>query len=91
MVEVADAGGISPAARRLRVSRSIVSRRRLRLEAQLGGQRLARTTRGAALTKASALFRGCACRLALLRRPLGSGFADSDLRGRRTCDVTRRT
>ncbi|WP_429227052.1 helix-turn-helix domain-containing protein [Inquilinus ginsengisoli] len=52
-MEVADAGGISPTARRLRVSRSIVGRRLLRLEAQLGGQRLARTTRGAALTEAA--------------------------------------
>ncbi|MCB2426442.1 LysR family transcriptional regulator [Methylophaga pinxianii] len=56
-VEVADAGGISPAAFRLGVSKSIVSRRLVRLETELGVQLLARTTRGAALTEAGTLFR----------------------------------
>lgn len=56
-VDVADAGGISPAARRLGVSKSIVSRRLARLEADLGVQLLARTTRGAALTEAGSTFR----------------------------------
>ncbi|WP_139859754.1 LysR family transcriptional regulator [Bradyrhizobium ivorense] len=56
-VEVADAGGISGAARRLGVSKSIVSRRLLRLETELGVQLLARTTRGAALTEAGVTFR----------------------------------
>lgn len=56
-VEVADAEGISPAARRLGVSKSIVSRRLARLEAELGVQLLSRTTRGAALTEAGATFR----------------------------------
>ena len=61
-VEVADAGGVSPAARRLGVSKSIVSRRLVRLEAELGVQLLARTTRGAALTEAGLTFRDHAAR-----------------------------
>lgn len=61
-VEVADAGGVSPAARRLGVSKSIVSRRLARLEEELGAQLLARTTRGAALTEAGAIFREHAAR-----------------------------
>ncbi|MGO8656141.1 LysR family transcriptional regulator, partial [Rhizobium ruizarguesonis] len=62
-VEVADAGGVSPAALRLGVSKSIVSRRLFRLEAELGVQLLARTTRGAALTEAGATFRDYAARV----------------------------
>lgn len=62
-VEVADAGGISPAALRLGVSKSIVSRRLFRLEAELGVQLLARSTRGASLTEAGATFRDHAARI----------------------------
>ncbi len=61
-VDVADAGGVSPAARRLGLSKSIVSRRLARLEAELGVQLLARTTRGAALTEAGVAFRDHAAR-----------------------------
>lgn len=61
-VAVADAGGVSAAARRLGVSKSIVSRRLLRVEAELGVQLLARTTRGAALTEAGITFRDHAAR-----------------------------
>jgi len=62
-VEVADAGGVTPAARRLGVSKSIVSRRLARLEEELGVQLLARTTRGAALTEAGVTFRDHAARI----------------------------
>lgn len=62
-VEVADAGGISQAALRLGVSKSIVSRRLARLETELGVQLLARSTRGAALTEAGATFRDYAARV----------------------------
>lgn len=56
-VEVADSGGVSPAARRLGISKSMVSRRLARLEMELGVQLLARTTRGAGLTEAGVTFR----------------------------------
>jgi DNA-binding transcriptional LysR family regulator len=62
-VEVADAGGVSQAARRLGVSKSIVSRRLLRLETDLGVHLLARTTRGTVLTEAGATFRDYAARI----------------------------
>ncbi len=62
-VEVADAGGVSPAARRLGLSKSIVSRRLVRLEEELGVQLVARTTRGAALTEAGVTFRDHAARV----------------------------
>jgi molybdenum-dependent DNA-binding transcriptional regulator ModE len=62
-VEVADAGGVSAAALRLGVAKSIVSRRLARLEAELGVQLLARSTRGAALTEAGATFRDHAARV----------------------------
>src|SRR6267154_5681468 len=63
-LEVADAGGVSPAARRLGLSKSIVSRRLARLEEALGVQLLSRTTRGATLTEAGATFRDHAARIA---------------------------
>jgi DNA-binding transcriptional LysR family regulator len=62
-VEVASAEGVSAAAVRLGVSKSMVSRRLVRLEAELGIQLLARTTRGAALTEAGAAFRDSAVRI----------------------------
>jgi len=63
-VAVADAGGLTPAAGRLGVSKSIVSRRIARLEKSLHTQLLTRTTRGAALTEAGATFREHATRIA---------------------------
>lgn len=61
-VEVADAGGVTPASRRLGLAKSMVSRRLARLEAELNVQLLARTTRGTALTEAGATFREYAAR-----------------------------
>lgn len=61
-VETADAGGVSSAALRLGMSKSMVSRRIAQLESELGVQLLARTTRGIALTEAGATFREYAAR-----------------------------
>src|SRR5580698_957548 len=82
-VEVADAGGVSAAARRLGVSKSIVSRRLFRLESELGVQLLARTTRGAALTEAGVTFRDHAARVcAELDIARETILPAGDLRGR---------
>jgi DNA-binding transcriptional LysR family regulator len=62
-VEVADAGGVSSAALRLGISKSMVSRRITQLEAELGAQLLARTTRGISLTEAGTTFREYAARI----------------------------
>jgi DNA-binding transcriptional LysR family regulator len=82
-VEVADSGGVSSAARRLGVSKSIVSRRLLKLEAELGAQLLARTTRGAALTEAGTTFRDHAARVvAEIEAARETISPAGDLRGR---------
>lgn len=82
-VVVADAGGVSAAARRLGVSKSIVSRRLFRVEADLGVQLLARTTRGAALTEAGITFRDHAARAsAEIDRAREAIFPTGELRGR---------
>ncbi|TQM10262.1 LysR family transcriptional regulator [Pseudoxanthomonas sp. 3HH-4] len=82
-VEVADAGGVSPAARRLGVAKSVVSRRLGRIEAELGVQLLARTTRGAALTEAGATFREHAARAcAEIDAARETILPSGDLRGR---------
>ncbi|SFA73029.1 DNA-binding transcriptional regulator, LysR family [Rhizobium sp. NFR07] len=82
-VEVADAGGVSPAARRLGISKSMVSRRLIRLEGELGIQLLARTTRGAGLTEAGLTFREYAARacaeIDIARETI---LPSGDLRGR---------
>ncbi len=82
-VAVADAGGVSAAARRLGVSKSIVSRRLFRIEAELGVQLLARTTRGAALTEAGTTFRDHAARAsAEIDTARETILPTGDLRGR---------
>ncbi|MFM0097152.1 LysR family transcriptional regulator [Paraburkholderia nemoris] len=82
-VEVANAGGISPAALRLGLSKSIVSRRLVRLESELGVLLLARTTRGAALTEAGVAFREHAARVcAEMDAARETILPAGDLRGR---------
>lgn len=82
-VAVADAGGVSAAARRLGVAKSIVSRRLMRIEAELGVQLLARTTRGAALTEAGTTFREHAARAqAEIDTARETILPDGELRGR---------
>jgi DNA-binding transcriptional LysR family regulator len=82
-VEVADAGGVSAAARRLGVSKSIVSRRLTRLEANLGVQLLARNSHGVFLTEAGTTFRDHAARVTaeidIARETVSPG---GELRGR---------
>jgi DNA-binding transcriptional LysR family regulator len=55
--EVVDAGSLSRAGARLGMSKSMLSRRIARLEARLGAQLLARTTRGMSVTQAGADFK----------------------------------
>ncbi len=62
-VEVVEAGGFSRAADRLGVSKSIVSRRIARLEAELGARLLSRTTRGVSPSEAGLEFKGRAERI----------------------------
>lgn len=82
-VEVADAGGITAAAVRLGVPKSIVSRRLARLEEDLGAQLLARTNRGASLTEAGGIFRDYAARVcAELDIARETVSPHGDLRGR---------
>lgn len=81
-VAVADAGGVSPAARRLALPKSIVSRRLTRLERDLGAVLLTRTTRGAALTEAGATFREHAARVCAEMEAARDSIApEGDVRG----------
>src|SRR5262245_61465319 len=82
-VAVAEAGGLSPAANRLGVSKSIVSRRITRLEKSLRTQLLARTTRGTTLTESGATFREHAARIAAEADAARDAVsADGKVRGR---------
>lgn len=82
-VEVADAGGVSHTARRLGLSKSVISRALARLEAELGTQLLARNTRGTVLTEAGATFRDYAAKtvadMDLARETI---LPEGELRGR---------
>ena len=55
-VAVAEAGSISEAARRLRLSKSVVSERLAELERSLGAKLIQRTTRKLSLTEDGAAF-----------------------------------
>jgi DNA-binding transcriptional LysR family regulator len=82
-IEVVDAGGLTPAAHRLVLSKSIVSRRLARLENELGAQLLVRTTRGIGLTEAGATFREHAVRVAAEIDAAREAISpDGDVRGR---------
>jgi DNA-binding transcriptional LysR family regulator len=82
-VEVADAGGVTPAARRLGLSKSVVSRCLVRLEQELGAQLLSRSTRGASLTEAGVTFREHALRIAAeLEAARDAISPDGEVRGR---------
>jgi len=79
---IVDAGGVAAAARRLKVSKSIVSRRLVRLERALGAQLISRTTRGVGLTEAGAIFRDHATRAAAELEAANEAIAPhGDLRG----------
>src|ERR1700743_3341219 len=81
-MEVAEAGGVTPAARRLDLSKSIVSRQLRRLESALGAQLFSRTTRGAVLTEAGATFREHAARVvAELDAAQDALSSDGEVRG----------
>jgi len=82
-IEVADTGGLTTAARRLGMAKSIVSRRLQRLEAEIGVQLLARNTRGVSLTEAGATFREHAARVcAELDAARETLSPEGELRGR---------
>lgn len=56
-VEVVDSGGFNRAARRLGLSKSVISRRIAQMESALGVRLLSRTTRGISLTDAGAEYK----------------------------------
>lgn len=62
-IAAAEAGSISEAARRLRLSKSVVSERLAELERSLGARLLQRTTRKLSLTEDGAAFRERAARI----------------------------
>lgn len=81
-VEAADAGGVAPAARRLGLAKSIVSRQISRLEQELGVQLLTRSPRGSVLTQAGTSFREHAGKiLSEVDAARESIAADGELRG----------
>ena len=61
--EVVDSGSLTRAGARLGMSKSMISRRLARLEAELGTPLLARSTRGLSLTEAGSDFRPYAERM----------------------------
>ena len=81
-VEVAEAGGINSAARRLGVTKSVVSRRLRRLETELKTRLISRTTRGALLTEAGMLLRDRAATVCTVMDSVRDEISeDGELRG----------
>ncbi|MBY3485185.1 LysR family transcriptional regulator [Rhizobium laguerreae] len=76
-VAVVEAGSVSEAARRLRLSKSVVSERLAELEKSLGGILLHRTTRKLTLTEDGTVFLGRAARIV---REIEEAAADMDER-----------
>ena len=62
-VSVAEAGGVASAARKLGIAKSIVSRRLVHLEDEMGVKLIERTTRGTTLTEAGTTFRDYATKI----------------------------
>jgi len=80
---VAATGGMTAAGLRLGLSKSIVSRRLAKLEADLSVRLLARTTRGASLTEAGETFREHAARIVEEADAADAALApEGELRGR---------
>ena len=80
--EVVDSGSLTRAGARLGMSKSMISRRLARLEAELGAPLLARTTRGMSLTEAGSDFRPFAERM-VARAAGGARCAEPAGRGDR--------
>ena len=86
--EVVDSGSLTRAGARLGMSKSMISRRLARLEAELGAPLLARSTRGMSLTEAGSDFRPYAERMVAelqsardARQPAGRGDRPAAARG----------
>jgi DNA-binding transcriptional LysR family regulator len=76
--EVAETGGFGRAGQSLGLSKSMVSRRVARLEAELGAQLLSRTTRGVVVTEAGLAFKAHADRVMAELEAAREAVADQD-------------
>ena len=87
---VADAGSFSEAARRLGLSKSVVSRHVIALETRLGVRLLNRTTRRLSLTEVGAAYHEWCARIAadVAEAELSAGRLQSEPRGLPCCVVS---